>query len=82
MWILEKLNFKISRGSMPSDPSSVPAPLALDPIFNRINSVLLPPDLQLYATYRLKNNYLDISITVLKFLKKISICCQVHAISP
>ena len=32
----------------------------------RINSVLLPPGLQLYATCRLKNNYLDISITVLK----------------
>ena len=32
MWILEELNVKISRGSMPPDPSSVPAPLALDPI--------------------------------------------------
>ena len=32
MWILEKLNFKISRGSIPPDPSSVPTPLALDPI--------------------------------------------------
>ena len=32
MWILEKLNFKISRGSMPPDPSSVPAPLAFNPI--------------------------------------------------
>ena len=32
MWILEKLNSKISRGSTPSDPSSLPAPLALDPI--------------------------------------------------
>ena len=32
MWILEKLNFKISRGSMPPNPSSVTAPLALDPI--------------------------------------------------
>ena len=70
MWILEKLYFKISRGSMPPDPSSVPAPLALDPIFSRINSVPLPLGLQFHATYRLKNNYLDISITVLKFLKK------------
>ena len=33
MYILEKLNFKISRGSMPPDPPSVLAPLALDPIF-------------------------------------------------
>ena len=32
MCILEKLNFKISRGSMPPDLSSVPAPLVLDPI--------------------------------------------------
>ena len=32
MWILEKLHFKISRGSMPPDPSTVPAPLALNPI--------------------------------------------------
>ena len=70
MWILEKLNFKISRGSMPPDPSRVPAPLALDPIlvgstlycFRRASNYK-------YATYRLKNNYLDISITVLKFLK-------------
>ena len=30
---LEKLNFKISRGSMPSDPPSVLAPSALDSIF-------------------------------------------------
>ena len=69
MWILEKLNFKISRGSMPPDPSRVPVPLASRSYFIRINSVLLPPGLQMYATYRLKNNYLDISITVLKFLK-------------
>ena len=33
MCILEKLNFKISQGSMPPDPPSVLAPLALDPIF-------------------------------------------------
>ena len=33
MCILEKLNFKISRGSMPPDPPSVLAPLVLDPIF-------------------------------------------------
>ena len=33
MCILEKLNFKISQGSMPSDPPSVLTPLALDPIF-------------------------------------------------
>ena len=32
IWILENLNFKISRGSMPPDPPSVPAPLALDSI--------------------------------------------------
>ena len=34
MWILEELNVKISRGSMPPDPSSVPAPLALDPLLS------------------------------------------------
>ena len=39
------------------------------PYFSQINSVLLPPGLELYATCPLKNNYLDISITVLKFLK-------------
>ena len=33
MCILEKLNFKILRGSMPPDPPSVLAPLALHPIF-------------------------------------------------
>ena len=33
MCILEKLNFKISRGSMLSDRPSVLAPLALNPIF-------------------------------------------------
>ena len=33
MCILEKQNFKISPGSMPPDPPSVLAPLALDPIF-------------------------------------------------
>ena len=32
MLILEKLNVNISRGSMPLDPSSVPAPWALNPI--------------------------------------------------
>ena len=33
MWILEMLNFKISRGSMPPDPDpSVLTPLALGPI--------------------------------------------------
>ena len=32
MCILEKLNFKISRGSMPPEPPSVLAPAALDPI--------------------------------------------------
>ena len=31
MCIVEKLNFKISRGSMPSDPPSELAPSALDP---------------------------------------------------
>ena len=33
MWTLEKLNFKISRGSMPSYPPSLLAPLALDTIW-------------------------------------------------
>ena len=33
MCILEKLNFKISRGSMPPDPPSVQAPKALDNFF-------------------------------------------------
>ena len=33
MCTLEKLNFKISRGSMPLDPPSVVAPSALDTIF-------------------------------------------------
>ena len=33
MCILEKLNFKISLGSMPPDPPSVLVPLALDAIF-------------------------------------------------
>ena len=33
MCTLEKLNFKISRGSMPPDPPSVLAPSALDSIF-------------------------------------------------
>ena len=33
MCILEKLNFKISRGSMPPDPPNVIAPSPLDPIF-------------------------------------------------
>ena len=32
MCVLEKLNFKISRGSMPPEPPSVLAPLALDPL--------------------------------------------------
>ena len=32
IWMLEKLNFKISRGNMPPDPPSVLAPLALDSI--------------------------------------------------
>ena len=32
MCVLEKLNFKISRGSMPPDPPSVPVPPALDPL--------------------------------------------------
>ena len=31
MSVLEKLNFKIFRGSMPPDPASVLAPPALDP---------------------------------------------------
>ena len=31
MYVLEKLNFKISRGSMPPDPLSVLAPPMLDP---------------------------------------------------
>ena len=33
MCILGKLNFKISRGTMPPDPPSVLAPSALDAIF-------------------------------------------------
>ena len=36
MCTLEKLNFKISRGSMPPDPPSIPAPSALDIIFARL----------------------------------------------
>ena len=32
MCVLEKLNFKISRGSMPPDPPSVFAPPVLDPL--------------------------------------------------
>ena len=32
MCVLEKLNFKISRGSMPLDPPSVLAPSVLDPL--------------------------------------------------
>ena len=32
MCVLEKLNFKISRGSMPPDPHSVLAPPVLDPL--------------------------------------------------
>ena len=32
MCVLEKLNFKISRGGMPPDPPSVLAPLLLDPL--------------------------------------------------
>ena len=32
MCVLEKLNFKISRGSMPPDPPSVLAPPVLDPL--------------------------------------------------
>ena len=32
MCVLEKLNFKISRGTMPPDPFSVLAPPALDPL--------------------------------------------------
>ena len=35
MWILEKLKFKISRGSMPPDSSSVLASLALHIILAR-----------------------------------------------
>ena len=69
MWILEKLNFKISRGSMPPGSPKCNSTFGARSYFSRINSVLLPPGLELYATYRLKNNYLDISITVLKFLK-------------
>ena len=34
MCILEKLNFKISRGSIPPDLPSVFAPLLLDPVFD------------------------------------------------
>ena len=37
MYILEKLNFKISWGSMPPDPPTVLAPSALDTIFARLN---------------------------------------------
>ena len=33
MCILEKLNFKFSRGGMPPDPPSVLAPLMLDTVF-------------------------------------------------
>ena len=36
MCILEKLNFKISRGSMHPDPPSVLAPLALNTTFARL----------------------------------------------
>ena len=36
MCILEKLNFKIFRGSTPSDSPSVVAPSALDPAFARL----------------------------------------------
>ena len=54
------------RGACPRTPPSVPAPFCARSYFSRINSALLPPGLELYATYRLKNNYLDISITVLK----------------
>ena len=43
MCVLEKLNFKISRGSMSLDPPSELAPPVLDPLFSRINSELLPP---------------------------------------
>ena len=32
MCVLEKLNFKISRGSMPPDPRSVLVPPVLDPL--------------------------------------------------
>ena len=32
MCVLEKLNFKISRGNMPPDSTSVLAPPALDPL--------------------------------------------------
>ena len=32
MCVLEKLNFKISRGSMPPDPPTVLAPPVLDPL--------------------------------------------------
>ena len=58
MCTLEKLNFKISRGSMPPDPPSIHAPSALDIFFCRINSEMLPPGLllpigntQFYITY-------------------------------
>ena len=35
IWMLEKLNFKISQGSMPPDPPSVLTPLAFDSILAR-----------------------------------------------
>ena len=44
MCILEKLNFKISRGNMRPDPLSVLAPLALDPIL----SILAGPTLNCF----------------------------------
>ena len=69
MWILEKLNFKTSRGEHAPRPLQCTRAFGARSYFSRINSVLLPPGLELYATYRLKNNYLEISITVLKFLK-------------
>ena len=37
MCILEKLNFKILRGSMPPDPPSVLVPLPFHPIFDGLS---------------------------------------------
>ena len=47
MCILEKLNVKIYRGSMPLDPPSVPVPSEIYPILAGTNSELLPPGLTL-----------------------------------
>ena len=56
MYIFEKPNFKISRGSMPPDPPSVLAPPALDTIFAGLR---LPPGLLLPLSNNQYNDYVS-----------------------